>query len=337
MTNTNKSRTGLGRRSVLAAFAAVAALSVAAIPGTAAAQDIDTLTIIVPFPAGGTTDALARIIGEKLQGKYAKTVVIDNKGGAGGRIGNEALIHAAPDGKTALLTLDLTLTLYQYVYKSLPYKLADFAPVAQIGASVQALAVGPRVPDSVKTLDEYMAWAGENEDNAFFAASGSGSGAFFIGLALSKAYDVPLTAIHYAGDAPMAAAALGGEVPATIQMLPGLVPHTKEEGGLRVLAAGGDERSKYAPEVPTFKELGYDIKADIQADIVMPAGTPEEFINKLSEAVIEIVNQPATQEAFDKFGYETLTLGPAELQASLERQVVTWGEVYAASGLTPEE
>ena len=335
--NLDDFRPAMRRRSVLATIAAGVALSMVALPASVWAQDVDTLTIIVPFPAGGTTDALARIIGEELQGTYASTVVIDNKGGAGGRIGNEAAKNAAPDGKTALLTLDLTLALYPYVFKALPYSpLTDFEPIAQVGTSAQALAVGPRVPAEVKTLDNYMAWAAANPENAFIASSGAGSGSFFASVMLSQSFNVDLEAIHYAGDAPMAAATLGGEVPATIQMLSGLIPHTAD-GGLRVLATGGAERSVFAPDVPTFKEAGYDVKADLQAQIYVPAGTPPELAAKLSESVLEIIGRPEIQEAFAKIGFETAPLGPMELRTALETQTKVWAEVYKASGLTPEE
>src|SRR5947208_15589321 len=181
-------------------------IAAAALPlaGSAGAQTTaKTLRIIVPFPAGGGTDVLARLIAEKLRGNYAPSVIVENRVGASGRTGVEAVKNAEPDGTTLLFTPDFLMTVYPHSFRKLGYDpLADFAPIALIARSGLALAAGPALPAEVKTVREYVAWARAHPKQAFYATTAAGGTPHFVGVMLARDAGVALSPVHYKGGAP---------------------------------------------------------------------------------------------------------------------------------------
>ncbi|MER2535943.1 MAG: tripartite tricarboxylate transporter substrate-binding protein [Rhizobiaceae bacterium] len=326
----------LPRRRVLAALAMATAMPLVWPAGPARAQQVDMLTIVVPFPPGGSTDAIARLLGEELRGKYAKTVIVENKPGGGGRIGTVSVKDSAPDGKTALIVPAVGFEIYPHVYKSLSYSIKDFATVAQLGVAPMVYSVGPKVPADVKTFPDYLKWVKGHQDNAFYATPGAGSLAHFLGVMVSRGADVKLDPVHYSGDAPQAGALLSGEVAASASVIGGIIAHARK-GTARILAATGAERSSLAPDVPTFKELGFDIDGNLALDLFMPAGTPGENVDKLSEAVKGALDAPKIQEAMKTFGFEPAYLPPAELASDLDARLKRWGPIVEASGFKADE
>ena len=159
---------------------------------------VKTVRIIVPFPAGGGTDVLARLIAEKMRGNYAPAVIVENRVGASGRTGVEAVKNAEPDGTTLLFTPDFLMTVYPHSFKKLSYDpLKDFTAVAVVASSGLALAAGPALPAEVKTVKEYLAWAKANPKQASYATTSAGGTPHFVGVMLAQASGVELTPVHY--------------------------------------------------------------------------------------------------------------------------------------------
>ena len=240
----------IDRRDFLALGAA------AALPGFAVAQGMDTARILCGFPAGGTTDAVSRRIADKLRPGYAKTVLVENKVGAGGRIAVEELKRSAPDGTTMLMTPAAMITLYPHVYTKLPYGINDVTPVCTACTISFALGVGPAVPETVKNVKDYLAWAKANPDKANYGSPGAGSPPHLLGMLLSKESGVELRHVPYKGSAPGIQDLLGGQVASFSSPIGDYLPHLKG-GKLRVLATSGPKRSRFTPDVATYTEQGF--------------------------------------------------------------------------------
>jgi tripartite-type tricarboxylate transporter receptor subunit TctC len=294
--------------------------------------------VIVPFPAGGGTDVLARIIAEKLRGTYAPSVIVENRVGASGRTGVEAVKNAEPDGSTLLFVPDFLMTVYPHSFKKLSYDpLTDFAPVAIVARSQLALAAGPSVPANVRTARDYVDWVKANPKNGFFATTSAGGTPHFVGVMLSKAAGVELSPVHYKGGAPALQDLLGGQIPVSINPVGELLPYVKS-GKVRVLATTGGERSSFLPEVPTMSEVGYrDVVVQAWLGFLSPARTPQETLAKLSSAIADAVRLPDASQNIEKFGMQPLTSGPDAFAATLRADLERWGPIVKASGFTAED
>src|SRR5262245_43969408 len=184
--------------------------------------------IIVPFPAGGGTDTIARILADRLRGAYASAVVVENKPGAAARIGVEYVKNAEPDGSVMLFTPDFPIVLYPASYRSLNYDpVRDFVAVAPAARSMLTFNVGPAMPDSVKTLSDFVQWCRDNPAKATFATTAAGGAPHFAGMMLANAAGVTITPVHYRGGAPALQDLLGGHVPASVNPTSETLPHAK--------------------------------------------------------------------------------------------------------------
>src|SRR6185436_3729861 len=188
------------RRSFLGA--AALGLFGGAVPLALRAQGIDTARIIVGLPPGGTTDVMARKVADKLRGAYARSVIVDNRPGAGGQLGVVVLKDSPPDGSTLLLTPSSMLSIYPNTYRTLQYKLEDVAPVSLAMHTHHVLSVGPAVPDSVKSLKDFFVWTKANPDKAVYGSPGAGSMPHLIGVLIGKASNTELRHVGYRGSAP---------------------------------------------------------------------------------------------------------------------------------------
>src|SRR5689334_13575453 len=231
----------------------LAAAGAAAAPWAARAQTTGkNLRIIVPFPAGGGTDVLARLVAEKLRGNYAPAVIVENRVGASGRTGVEAVKQAAPDGTTLLFTPDFLLTVYPHSFRRLSYDpLKDFVPIALVARSALGIAAGPGLPPEIGSIEGYLAWAKAHPKQAFYADTSPGGTPHFVGVMLAQASGVKLTPVHYKGGAPALQDLVGGQVPVSINPLSELLPQLKG-GRIRVLAVTSPARSTFLPDVPTL-------------------------------------------------------------------------------------
>jgi tripartite-type tricarboxylate transporter receptor subunit TctC len=281
---------------------------------------------------------LARIIAEKLRGTYAPSVIVENRVGASGRTGVEAVKNAEPDGSTLRFVPDFLMTVYPHSFKKLSYDpLTDFAPVAIVARSQLALAAGPSVPANVRTARDYVDWVKANPKNGFFATTSAGGTPHFVGVMLSKAAGVELSPVHYKGGAPALQDLLGGQIPVSINPVGELLPYVKS-GKVRVLATTGGERSSFLPEVPTMSEVGYrDVVVQAWLGFLSPARTPQETLAKLSSAIADAVRLPDASQNIEKFGMQPLTSGPDAFAATLRADLERWGPIVKASGFTAED
>jgi len=296
------------------------------------------LRIIVPFPAGGGTDVAARIVADKLRGNYAPVVIVENRVGASGRTGVEAVAHAAPDGTTLLFTPDFLMTVYPHSFRKLGYDpLADFAPIALIARSGLALAAGPALPAEVKTVREYVAWARAHPKQAFYATTAAGGTPHFVGVMLARDAAVALSPVHYKGGAPALQDLMGGQVPVSINPIGELLPQL-QGGKVRVLAVTSAQRSKFVPDVPTMSESGFpNIVISPWLGFFAPAKTPPDIVKRLANGVTDATQHGEAQIGMLKLGMEPAAMSPIAFREILRQDLEHWGPIVKASGFTAED
>jgi len=314
------------RRRLLAAWCA------AALAGPAAAQGGGTIRIVVGFPAGATSDSLARMLAEHLQQSLKQTVIVENKVGAGGRIANE-LVKAAPaDGTTLLMTPVATMAIFPHSYPGQlrydPFK--DFAPVAHLSNFQVGLGVAASVP--AKTLKDYVAWVkADPKTNGYYASAAAGSIPHFFGVMFAKSADIELTHVPYKGTAAAMTAIGGGEVSA-ISTVAADIKSLVTAGRARLLAVAGEQRDPSFPDVPTFREQGFDLVAKPWYGLFAPAGTPAPAVDRLAKATTAAINDPALRKRLVEMGLEPTGQGPERLAAALKEDFERWGAPIRASG-----
>ncbi len=292
------------------------------------------LRIVVGFPPGAGIDTIARLIADKMRVSLGRPVVIENKPGAAGMIANTTVKAAPPDGTTLLMTPLANMVFFPHSYARLEYDVfKDYVPVAHLASFPLALGVGPDVP--AKTLSEYVTFAKKGGANANFTAASLGSLPHFFGLMFAKTAGIELTYIPYKGTAQALPALMSGEIPAAILTLNDLGT-AAQSGKARILATTGARRSPQYPDVPTFKESGYDIEGLAWYGLYAPAGTPKEIVDALSRAAIDAIRQPDVKQRLEPLGLDVTGLGPAELAAIQRADYDKWGPVIHASGFKAE-
>jgi tripartite-type tricarboxylate transporter receptor subunit TctC len=314
------------RRAVLGAAAAVAAN---ALVSPAGAED-RPLRLVVGFPAGASIDTLLRLIGDKMRTSLDRPVVVDNKPGASGIIANMAVKSAAPDGNTLLFTPLATMVAFPYSYAKLDYDpFKDYVPVAHIAAFPLAFGVGANVPAT--TLAEYVTLVKKGGTYANFSSPAVGSLPHFFGLLFAKTAGLEMTHVPYKGTAQVVPAMISGEIPAAVLPIADLGILVQSGKG-RILATAGAKRSQQYPDVPTFKESGYDIEGSAWYALFAPAGTPKDIVDKIAKAAIEAVQMPDLRQRIEPLGLEATGYGPDALAKIMKDDDARWGPVIRASG-----
>ena len=316
-------------------FLGTAALGLFAFPLAARAQGLDTAKIIVGFPPGGTTDVMARKVADKLRGAYARAVIVENRPGAGGQLGVVALKDAPPDGGTMLLTPSSMLTIYPNTYRTLQYKLDDVLPVSLAMYTHHVLSVGPAVPESVKTLKDFFAWARANPDKAAYGSPGAGSMPHLIGVLLTKAGGADLRHAAYRGSAPGIQDLLGGQIASFLGPVGDVLAHSKA-GKVRVLGASGKERDAFLPAVPTMREQGFAIALREWYAFFMPARASAETVQRASAALQQAIAQPDVVDFGKQFGLEVQSSAPRQLAEVLKADAAEWGGLVKETGFTAD-
>lgn len=322
------------RRWITSCLALAGAFGVAA--GAAATEGGKPIRLLVGFPAGGGTDAIARLLAEQLRHELGSTVIVENKPGAGGQLAAQALKAAPPDGSTWFLSHDHTVSILPLVVKHPGFEPArDFVPVAGFATFVNALALSGATP--AKTLNSYVSW---------LRLQGGGKGAIgvpapasvpeFLVKVLAETYKLDLVAVPYRGSAPMIGDLLGHQIAAGIGSVPEFLEQHKQ-GKLTVVAVLGDRRQKAIPEVPTFAELGVKGFEDVPYyGVFAPARTPQPAIDRFSIALAKVVATPAVRDRLTAMGL-TVQFMPQPDLARIERAYSkTWGEIIRRSGYTPQ-
>ena len=306
-----------------------ALVSVLAAAGTARAEE-PPLKLVLGFPPGASSDTLTRLIADKMRVSLGRTVVVENKTGAVGIVANMAVKSAPPDGNTLLMTPLANMVAFPHSYSKLDYDpFKDYVPVAELAAFNLAFGVGSAVPS--RTLAEYAALARSGGTYANFASAAAGSLPHFFGLMFARAAGLQLTHVPYKGTAAVMQAMMSGEIPAAVLTVADWGT-LQQSGKGRMLAVSSDQRLAQYPDVPTFKESGYDIEGSAWYGLFAPAGTPQATVDKLARAAVEAVRQPDVRQKLEPLGLVVTGLGPAEMGRILRTDYDKWGPVIRASG-----
>ena len=302
-----------------------------------ATTNLETATIVTGFAAGGTSDTTCRRLATKLGGDYAKTVVVDNRTGAGGQIAVGYVKGRPADGSTILQTPTSILTIYPHIYKKLPYDpMVDITPVSLACIFDFGFAVGPAVPASVKTVPEFLAWAKANPAGANYGSPAAGSTPHFIGALLGKKGGVELKHAAYRGTQPAMLDLLGSNISAVSGPIGDITQHLPS-GKVRILGVSGAKRSRFAPEVPTFGEQGLkDMAHSEWFAFFLPAKASPELVAKLNAAMKNALVQKDVIDGLGTFGLEAMSSTPAELTELLKKDTAKWGPIVKEVGFTAE-
>ena len=288
------------------------------------------LRIVLGYPAGASSDTITRLIADKMRVSLDRSVVVENKPGANGIVANLAVKTAAPDGSTLLMTPLATMVAFPHSYAKLDYDpFKDYVPVAHVAAFQIAFGVGADVP--ARTLAEYVALAKKGGRYTNFASAAAGSLPHFFGLLFGKTAGLELVHVPYKGTAQVLQALIAGEIPAAVLPIADLGTLVQSGKG-RILATAGARRAPQYPDVPTFKESGYDIEGSAWYALFAPAGTPKDIVDKIAAAAIDAVRQPDLRQKIEPLGLEATGYGPDALAKIMKDDDAKWGPVIRASG-----
>jgi tripartite-type tricarboxylate transporter receptor subunit TctC len=304
---------------------------------TGTAQDLGKppLRILVGFTAGGTTDQAARLLASELKDSLGRTIIVENKPGASGRIAALALKNAAPDASTIMLAPMVVTVLAPLVWSQLYYDPGrDFAPVAHVADYAMALAVN--VDNPARNLSEFVAWAKAFPGQANYGVSAIGSIPHLFGVMVGQATGMQWVAVPYRGNAPLAADLLGGQIPAGIDALSNLIAFHRA-GDIRIIATSGARRSTLLPEVPTFREQGFaKIEGTGWIAMYAPTGTPQAAIDEISAAINDALRAPQVREQLIHLGYEPTPTNADELKAIAAAETARWRPIIKAVGFSAD-
>ena len=295
-----------------------------------------TLRILVGFPAGGGTDAIARVLAERLKDELGGAVIVENKPGAGGQLAAQALKTAAPDGSTLFLSHDHTISVLPLMSKNPGFDPArDFTPVAGFASFVNALAVSPGTP--ARTLGGYTDWLrGTGQGKGVIGVPAPASTPEFMVKVLGERFRLDLVPAPYRGSAPMIADMLGNQIAAGTGSVPDFIEHHKA-GRLRVLAVGGTRRQATLPDVPTLAESGIAGFEDLPYyGLFAPAGTPKAAIDTVAAALGRVIAQPDVRERLTAMGLAVEFMSAAQLGAREQAYARSWADIVRKTGFTPQ-
>lgn len=297
-------------------------------------NEIDLLTVLAGIAPGGISDTAARVIANDLQG-YAAKGVVENHSGAAGQLVVTILKGKPADGKTCFITPASVLTLYPHTYETLPYDpFEDLAPISLAARFEFGFAVGSKVPESIKSLTEFMEWCKANPEDANFGSPAAGSIPEFVGTLAGRASGVDLNAVAYRGSKPAIVDMLGGRLSAVSGTLGSLLPYAKS-GEVRMLATSGKERSRFTPDVPTYVELGFtDIHFDEWLGFFMLAETDSAQVQLLSQALQKTIALPGIVDKLNNVGIEATSSSPEELATLLKADYERWGAIAKENKFT---
>ncbi len=290
------------------------------------------IRFIAPFVAGGPSDLMARLLGQRLSESWGQPVIVDNRGSAGGLVGFEIGAKAAPDGYTLLLATSSGLTINPSVYLKLPYDpVADYQPITQVTAGAYLLTVHPGVP--AKTLAEFIAHAKARPGQLNYATTGTNN--LIAAELLNHMAGIKTIAISYKGTGQAVNALLGGEVQMFIMNPLVALPHVSA-GKLRALGSTGLQRGKATPDIPAIAETVPGFEQIVWHGIMVPAKTPKPIAAKLTRELIRIIKLPAIQERFSSQGLDPVGATPETVTALIKQELVLYAKMAKQIGLKPQ-
>jgi tripartite-type tricarboxylate transporter receptor subunit TctC len=300
----------------------LALISLVCPPAFAQTFPTKPLQIIVPLAPGGGTDLLARVIADKLRDKFGQPVTVENRSGAAGNIGADAVFKAAPDGHTLLFTQPAPLVVNKALYGKLTFEPEQFVPIALVSIQDIMLAVNPKVPAS--SLPELIAYARANPGKLNFGSSGAGSAPHLAAELFGSMAGVKMVHVPYKGSGESQAATLAGHVDLTFFAFSTALRHTKA-GKLRAIAVGGARRNPQAPDVPSISEVLPGYSAASWTAFVAPPNTPAPVAQTLAGAIADIVKMPDVQKRLVDAGDEPAEMTPTQMAAFLREERQRWG------------
>ena len=293
------------------------------------------MRLIVPYPAGGGTDIVGRVLGQKLHESLGQPIVIDNRGGAGGTIGTALAAKSAPDGYTLLL-VPTSHVINPSIYTKLPYDTEkDFAPITMVASAAILMAIHPSVPaDTVSGFIE--AAKARPQTLANFGSAGTGTVFHLTGELFKQLAGLQLQHVPYRGGAPTVTALLAGEIPLAFETMLALQPHVRA-GTLRALAVTSLRRSVIMPDIPTTAEAGFPaLVADNSYALFAPAGTPPPILTRLHDATVAALALPEVRERLREQGAEVVGNSPAELANYVAAEIPKWAVLARQAGVQPQ-
>jgi len=301
------------------------------ISATAQSYPARPIRLIVPFPPGGGTDTMARVVAPKLSEYLGQQVVAENRGGAGANIGAEIAAKSPPDGYTLMLAT-ITNAIGASLYSKLNYDLVrDFATITQLATTPHILVVHPSVP--VKSVKEFVTLAKAKPGELAYSSSGSGSAAHLAGELFNSLTGVKTTHVPYKGGGPSMIALVGGEVSLAFATMPSAIGYVRS-GRLRGIAVTTERRSPSTPELPTIAETGVaGYEAGSWYGLSAPAGTSKEIIARLHAETIKVTGVPDVKERLFNAGFEIVTSTPEQFAAFTRNEIQKWGKIVKAAGL----
>jgi len=324
-----------GRKTTPRVIAIATLLTCGVSAATAQIYPVKPIRLIAPFSTGGSTDLLARIMGQKLTEAWGQQVIVENRGGAGGTIGVEIAAHAPPDGYTLVMGHIGTFGANPTLYPKLPYDpIKDFAPVTLLAMVPNGMAVHPALP--VRTVKDFIALARAKPGQLLYGSGGSGSAAHLAMVQFELLARVKLNHIPYKGTGPAIYDLIAGQTSTMITGMAALMPHIKSEK-LRLIAVGTAKRLAIVPDIPTIAEAGvpgYEVTQ--WYGILAPAGTPRDIVLKLNAELIKALRLPDVKERLAGDGVVPVGDTPGEFGAHIKAEIARWAPVVKASGAQPE-
>ncbi|MCJ0765212.1 tripartite tricarboxylate transporter substrate-binding protein [Variovorax terrae] len=307
------------------------------IQGTAARAQRAAVRVCVGFPPGSAADVVARLVATKLS-QSGVPHVVDNRAGAGGRLAVDNVRQSPADGSVMLVTPDAMMTIYPHVYRKLTYRpLIDLQPVTALSMVPLGFAVGPSVPAEVRTLSDFVRWAKANPTRATYGTSGAGSTLHFTGWLLSQAAGFELTHVPYRGSILALQDMVAGQIAASVNVLGEQLPFA-QAGKARILAVSSPARSRFAPDVPTFREAGFPMLESMTwFGLFLPAKTPESIVAATNTAIAEAFKAPDTRETLAKMAMESFTLPSDRFATLIKTDLERWAPVVQQTGYTSDD
>lgn len=312
-------------------WAAAAALALPAATLASDSYPTKPISMIVSYPAGGSVDVAARILQDPLSKLLGQTVVVENRGGAGGTIATAAVARSKPDGYTLLITLS-SHTINPAIYGSLSFDTEkDFTPVSLVASAPQVLVAHPSFPPS--TIPELIDYVRQSENEVPYGSAGTGSPSHIAGeLLVQRAGDLDLMHVPYRGGGPATVDVVGGQIPLLWVSLPSVTSFIKN-GQLKALAVSTEERTPVMPDIPAVAETLEGFNVDSWYAVFAPAGTPDAIVQRVSSAIATVAQEPDVQEAFMAQGAVAVGSEPADLDAIVTREIPMWRELAKNAGI----
>ncbi len=319
------------RRSLLAA-----GLSLPFAPAVARAQawaPTRPMRFVVPFPPGGATDVVARVLGERMQEQLGQPVTVENRTGAGGNVGVENVVRSAPDGYSILMGTTGTLTINPHLYGNMGFNPAtDLAGISMAFTTDHVLIVNPAVP--AQTAQEFLALVRSRPGQISYGSGGNGSSTHMVPELFKLVARLDMQHVPYRGSAPALNDTVAGNVQVMLDQLPSALPMI-QAGRVRALAVTGPRRSSVLPELPTMAELGLpEAQATSWGSVMAPAGTPAPVIQRLNAVIRDVLAQPAVQQRLATAGADAMASTPEEVAATMREETAKWGRVVREARIT---